>query len=126
MTTPNGAFVVRGKRYPIPDRFTLGDGRVFRRMGVEFRQGMKEVDFANPDALAALVMISMRRAGETVTEDDIDALGVEEIVFEAPEGEVADDPPVDAPQAAEANGASAPKGAEPSGETTREISGHPA
>lgn len=124
-----GYMVISGRRYEIPDKMKLGEARLMKQIaGV----GMAEIETAlekgDPDLVAALVLIVMRRAGRRVTLEQLDDLDITEINFEsdpeqsAVEGEASSvPPPVPAPTTtppvpAQSNGAS---------ETTPPLSGAP-
>lgn len=87
---------IDGKEYKLEGQMTLGEQRVFKEVG-GIRLGELEDAMTNgdPDTLVALVMILKRRAGETCTLEDAEAVADLEFV----ENEQADAVPPPVPAA---------------------------
>lgn len=106
---------VDGALFDVPTDFTLGDMRAMKRFGVADVTGASATD---PDMIAALIYISMRRADPSVTEDVVDTIREVEFIPDEEDADVAGPPPS---AAANGNGAAAPL----SSATTPAVSGSP-
>lgn len=93
------AFVFRGKRYPVPEKFTFADARTIKHIsGLRMGELNEALEAEDADAILALLVLSMQRVDPTVTVEDldIDSLTPEEIKIE----EDPPDPPAEAAKAA--------------------------
>lgn len=89
---------IDGAVYDIPEDFTLGDLRTFKRFGVVDPSQAAPTD---PDMIAALIFIAMRRVNPHVTEEVVDTVQMVEFLDDEPDVEEPTPPPV----AAAGNGA---------------------
>jgi hypothetical protein len=94
-------FIVKGRRFPVPERFTLGEQREMKRVaGIIPSQLDSALSQGDPDALVAVLLVTMRRIDPKVTEATLDDLDIGDVVFDAGEEEgVTPVPPVEAPPA---------------------------
>jgi hypothetical protein len=68
-------FRVEGREYETPASFTLGESRtIYEISGVRMRELQAEAQAGNPNVLAALVLVVLRREDPSVTIDDVDAI----------------------------------------------------
>jgi len=67
--------IVNGERYEEPDNVTLGEARDVKRIsGMAIPEWGDKLKDGDPDAVAALLYVVMRRKNPAITEDDINAL----------------------------------------------------
>lgn len=91
-------FKIGHRTYPMPQKFSLGELRILKR---EFDlKDVAKIDKRDPDHIAGLLYIAMRRKDPTLTVDELDALDIEriEVVGVEEDAEPAN-PPVAEPQA---------------------------
>lgn len=99
---------IYGRTYEVPENFTLGELREIKRIsGINAGQMGDALNDGDPDVLAALVYVTLKRNGEKVTLEELDKVEMSDILFEADEEEVKADPPADAAETAATNGHSA-------------------
>lgn len=119
-------FTVAGRRFETPESFTLGEARDMKQIcGLAVAELQGALKKGDPEAVAAFLYITWRRQDPSVTLEDVWAIDLGEVVFEAAadEGAAADVPPAETPLAP-ADSAE-PASASPSSGTTPEPSGHP-
>jgi hypothetical protein len=98
---------IGAKEYELPSSFTLGEARVIKRYtGLNLKQFAEADNASDPDAIAALVYIVLKRENPRVTEEDVDELGLEDV------GDVEDDarPPERPETSAKPDAGNAPSG----------------
>jgi len=67
--------IVNGERYEEPESLTLGEARDIKRIsGAGLDEWGANLRGGDPDSLAALLYVVMRRKDPSVTEADIDAI----------------------------------------------------
>ena len=65
---------IRDVHYPFPSGVTLGEARtIFRETGVRLAE-LEDMDMTNPEAMAAVVWLSMHREDNRVTFDVVDTI----------------------------------------------------
>lgn len=92
-----GSFVVGGREYPFPEDIKLGEARLIKQIsGVRTAEIMEAMEAGDPDVLAAMVLIAMRRTGKRVELADLDELNFTAIGFKGDEEEDESLPPTNA------------------------------
>lgn len=99
-----GYIVIEKEKYAIPDKMKLKEARLIKQIsGVGMAEIGTALERGDPDLLAALVLIVMRRSGRRIELEQVDELDVTEINFEN-DPEDTDPPAVAAVEAAPVNG----------------------
>jgi len=69
--------IIDGKPYDVPASFTLGEARTIRRIAGVPLAGLQEaLEAAEPDAIAALVLVVLQREDPAVTEEVVNRIDV--------------------------------------------------
>lgn len=88
---------VEGKQYEIPEKMTLGEASLIKSAsGLSMRQLQFGLEVGDPDLIAALIVIVMRRSGRNAELGDVYEMDVTEIDFGGAE-EADDGPPAESP-----------------------------
>lgn len=105
--------IVDGREYEVPEMFTLGEARVLKRFTGLTLTGLAQIDPSDPDMLAALVLIAMRRHDPAVTEAAVDGLSLDGFELRPADEEDDAGPPAEAPGATAADESSGDSGTTP-------------
>lgn len=74
--------VIEGRKYEFPEKLKLGEIRLIKQIAdVGMNQMMGALEAGDPNVVAALVLIVMRRAGKRVELEELDELDITEINF---------------------------------------------
>jgi hypothetical protein len=88
-------FSIDGTFYPAASSFTLGEARTLKRVGgVMLDELEAALEAGDPDALVAVVLITMQRVDPSVTVEQVEALDVS--VLGGASEEAPADPPAEA------------------------------
>lgn len=119
MERSNGTMTIKGREYPVPERFTLGESRLIKQIsGVRLGEIMDALSAGDPDLLAALAVIVTKRAGRPITLEQLDDIEITDFDFTEPnEGDAG--PPPAATAAEDGSSATTPSSSgPPSSETS--------
>jgi hypothetical protein len=74
--------IIEGRQYEFPEKLKLGEIRLIKQIAnVGMNQIMTALEEGDPNVMAALVLIVMRRAGKRVELEELDELDITEINF---------------------------------------------
>jgi hypothetical protein len=80
--------LIKGKEYQIPERFTYRELSLFKRMtGVSPQQADALLRAGDPDAIAAVALICLRREDPYVSEDIVLDMEIQDIGGKKEEGD---------------------------------------